>query len=84
LAKELASELKLMTELVKQLPEVVGTDQLRAEELRHSQLDVDYRALQALLDHLDPSKHWAGLSRIPTPEGDVLWLCRDHAQQYSS
>lgn len=84
LHKELDGELKLMTELIKQLPEAVGTDQFRAEELRHSQLDVDYRALQALLNQLDRNKHWAGLSRTATPEDDVLWLCRDHAQQYSS
>jgi internalin A len=84
LAKELDGELKLMTELVKELPETVSMDQFRAEELRHSQLDVDYRALHALLNQLDPSNHWAGLSRTATPEGMVLWLCRDHAQQYSA
>jgi hypothetical protein len=83
LAKQLADETKLMTELVKQLPEAVDVDQLQIAEVQRSKLDVDYRALCSLLHEVDPGAHWAGLSRTRTPEGDVLWLCRDHAQQYS-
>ena len=58
-------------------------DRIPAEELRHIHLDVDYRALYAVLKQVDPSEYWGGLNRIHTPEGELLWLCRDHAQQYS-
>ena len=84
LMKQLSNEIGLMTELVKQLPEAVGADWVPMEELHHPQFDVDYRSLYSVLHELDPSDHWAGLSRIPTPEGQILWLCHDHARQYSA
>jgi len=73
-----------MEELVSQLPETFAADQAQVGDLRNPQLDVDYRALYAALHELDPSESWAGLSRIYTPEGEVLWLCRDHAEQYGT
>ena len=85
LAKQLASETQLMAELVRQLPESSGGERLQADmPPGRAELDVDYRALCGLLHRVDPNDHWAGLSRLHTPEGDVLWLCRDHAEQYSS
>ena len=86
LANQLAYETRLMTELVSKLPvpEGFGADLPQVNDPRHIELHVDYRALHALLHELDPSDHWAGLSRIYTPEGEVLWLCSDHVQQYSA
>jgi hypothetical protein len=81
LAKQLGDETSLMTELVSQLPEGLSFERFH-EVPDHVELDVDYRILYALLDQLDPSHRWAGLSRAYTPEGEVLWLCRDHAHQY--
>jgi internalin A len=85
LANQLSYETRLMTELVSKLPvpEGFGADLPQLNDPRHIELHVDYRALYALLRELDPSDHWAGLSRIHTPEGEVLWLCSDHSQQYS-
>lgn len=40
----------------------------------------DLRSLQALLERLDPSRIWGGLSCVFTPEGDSLWLCAEHRQ----
>ena len=42
----------------------------------------DFRALEAMLAELDPKRVWGGLSRIDTPEGLALYLCRDHAAPY--
>jgi internalin A len=82
LAKQLTYEMRLMTELVAQLPEGTKIDRLQEEHTGPAELEADYRALSALLHELDPGEHWAGLSRTYTPEGEILWLCRDHAQQY--
>jgi internalin A len=84
LAKQLANETSLMTGLLSQLPD--GGSALRQTQTISDavELDVDYRLLYALLDKLDPSHNWAGLSRKSTPEGDILWLCRDHARQFGS
>jgi internalin A len=46
--------------------------------------DVDYRALHALLRELDPAERWGGLSRTCTPEGEILWLCDHHVEQYGT
>jgi internalin A len=59
-------------------------DPFPAGDLQQAQLDVDYRALHAVLKQADPAEHWGGLSRITAPEGDVLWLCREHAGQYKA
>ena len=83
LADQLAQETSLMTEVVSQLPEPIDAERIQAGDLRQPRLDVNYRALYAVLHTLDPSEHWAGLSRTYTPEGEVLWLCRDHAQQFN-
>ena len=84
LANQLTNETSLMEEMVSQLPETFGADWIQVDDLRKSQLDVDYRALYAVLHELDSNESWAGLSRIYTPEGEVLWLCRDHAEQYGA
>jgi hypothetical protein len=72
-----------MTELVKQLPEQFKVDDLQTGHLESAELDANYRALYALLRELDPHEQWNGLNRTYTPEGQVLWLCREHAKQYS-
>jgi hypothetical protein len=84
LAQQLTNETKLMVELVDQLPEDLSAERIETDNFgARPSLDVDYRAIKALLHHVDPSDHWGGLSRTYTPEGEVLWLCRDHAKQYS-
>ncbi|WP_081336246.1 COR domain-containing protein [Mycobacteroides chelonae] len=84
MAKKVSEEVKLMTELVRQVP-----SDLALEEGAHfdeappqTKLDADYRNIYALLHQLDPNHHWSGLSRVLSPENQILWLCRDHAQLY--
>jgi Leucine-rich repeat (LRR) protein/GTPase SAR1 family protein len=84
LAKQLANETSLMAALLDQFPNPFIADRHTGNMLPDSaELDVDHRALYTLLHELDPSDCWAGLSRTYTPEGDILWLCRDHALHYS-
>jgi internalin A len=40
------------------------------------------RALRALLLEKDPKQKWGGLRRVFTPEGNYLWLCKEHAAKY--
>ncbi|MEM7772167.1 MAG: hypothetical protein AAF327_16845, partial [Cyanobacteria bacterium P01_A01_bin.37] len=39
------------------------------------------RTLHEFLKRKDPEKIWGGLTRTTTPEGDVLWLCKDHIKE---
>jgi hypothetical protein len=50
--------------------------------ITHGVLDSDFRELEAMLTELGPKRRWGGLSRIDTPEGLALYLCRDHAAPY--
>ena len=82
------NDIKLMTELVKKLPEVEelaehklmdrigeGGDPSRAE-------GAALRAIRLLLEEKDSAQHWGGLKRVLTPEGHYLWLCEHHAVEY--
>jgi len=40
------------------------------------------RALHAFLREQDPAEKWAGLSRVVTNDGNILWLCDEHRKQY--
>jgi len=87
----MGNELKLMTELVKLLPQV---ERSREAELarRLSPTDAPERAygealhtLRRLLDKLEPDRspdYCGGLKKVLTPEGHYLWLCPHHAEEY--
>jgi internalin A len=39
------------------------------------------RTLHEFLKEKDPDQVWGGLTRTTTPEGDVLWLCKEHIKE---
>jgi internalin A len=83
LANQLSDETRLMSQLLSEFPSTIETTRLSVPESpATTRLEVDYRSLYAVLHELDPTDNWAGLSRTYTPEGDVLWLCREHAAQH--
>ena len=63
-------------------------DSLRKEEnpelgpAAQATTEADFRALENLLNRLDPDRTWGGLSRTVTPEGLTLYLCREHHDAY--
>ena len=40
------------------------------------------RALHSFLIEADPGQIWGGLYNTLTPDGNILWLCDKHRQQY--
>jgi internalin A len=84
-----SAELDAMTEIVDQIPEFSRDSDLPAKDGRsdpdpseRATNEADFRALESLLVKLDPDRGWGGLSRTVTPEGPILYLCRDHAAAY--
>jgi internalin A len=83
------NDIKLMTELVKQLPDLEAGRELGLAEEIGGTGSPDWvsgaalRALRQLLDEKDPEQHWGGLRKVLTPEGHYLWLCEYHAQAYT-
>ncbi len=39
------------------------------------------RSLHEFLKRKDPAQTWGNLTRTTTPEGDVMWLCKDHIKE---
>ena len=83
------NDIKLMTELVKKMPDLEeGRELGLAEEVGETRgpdwvSGAALRALRQLLDEKDPEQHWGGLKKVLTPEGHYLWLCECHAQEYA-
>jgi hypothetical protein len=78
-----------MAEIVDQIPEVTRDLDPLEKDVRpepgpaeHASSEADFRALESLLLKLDPDRRWGGLSRVVTPEGLTLYLCRDHTDAY--
>jgi hypothetical protein len=38
------------------------------------------RALHVFLREVDKSQHWCDLKRVVTNDGNILWLCAEHAR----
>lgn len=92
----LADDVKEMKELLASLPAHLSLpeDQISQVALNmvsdwqepsvRAENDADFRAIADFLHQLDPHNRWGGLSRISTPEGRILYLCRDHFERYQS
>jgi small GTP-binding protein len=42
------------------------------------------RNIRLLLDSVDANHNWAGLRRLVSPEGHILWLCKEHFAEYKN
>jgi len=88
--KNFDAQVQLLEKISEDLPDSIESGPLqpesqpfkggRADDIIGSAL----RVLYHLLDQKDPSHHWAGLQRIVTPDGNILWLCPYHAQTYQA
>jgi hypothetical protein len=84
LHERLQADLTLMTTLLDELSVPAGNWQSElgggnADPSRHAAVEADFRVIESLLADLDPYRRWGGLSRTTTPDGQTLFLCRDHA-----
>ncbi|MFH1524746.1 MAG: leucine-rich repeat domain-containing protein [Chloroflexota bacterium] len=92
-AKSIANDIKFMEGLVKIIPEIVETSEIKIPD--HIEVEpvptqdayeytegAGLRAVRQLLEKLDEHQVWGGLMRVLTPEAHYLWLCEYHAQEY--
>ncbi|MCU0499058.1 MAG: GTPase [Anaerolineae bacterium] len=83
-AGDLASDIEMMEMILSTLEGIkLDGDAWIAEKYQMTSASgATLRALRVLLEKHDPARHWGGLQRVITPEGDVLWLCAHHAKEY--
>ena len=79
------NDLALTKSLIDKLPEIKFDDDDRSfmddERGTHRVSGGALRTLHEFLKKKDPEQVWGGLTRITTPEGDVLWLCKEHIKE---
>jgi internalin A len=91
LSERLKDDVEAMAAVVDQIPEFdlphdrldENNRQYLGAPVEHASNEADFRVLAKLLNEIDPQQAWGGLSRVNTPEGLSLYLCRDHAAPYS-
>jgi internalin A len=82
------SDLTLTEALIKKLPEIKFSEDDRSfidlddrDRKLHKISGAALRTLHEFLKEKDPDQVWGGLTRTTTPEGDVLWLCKEHIKE---
>ena len=85
LQKRFKDDIEFTKALVEKLPEfgesIIPKGEARVAEVGGAMRaeGAELRVLRHLLDQLDPTHAWGGLSAVWTPEGHCLWLCPEHA-----
>lgn len=82
---------ELMEEMTKAIPQVAASSESAPHGTSRPGLGEDQqavgaalRALYHFLNRADPSHIWGGLGKVVTPDGNILWLCAEHRQQYEA
>src|SRR6266571_3264114 len=86
--KQIQTNIDLLEQITQDLPDVASYDSMK--DMNEPTLTDQYqrtvgpalRALHNFLNEVDPSQLWGGLDKIVTPDGNILWLCDKHRQQY--
>src|SRR6266568_4849604 len=86
--KQIQANIDLLEQITQDLPDVASYDSMKdINELTQTDqyqrtVGPALRALHNFLNEVDPSQLWGGLDKIVTPDGNILWLCDKHRQQY--
>ncbi len=85
---QIKNQIELMQAITEELPVTSSYDDMsRAvtiSQLNPTQQAVGpaLRALYSFLKQADPGEVWGDLHKTVTPDGNILWLCDAHRQQY--
>lgn len=88
--KQFQSQLDLLTSITNDLSSLTLPDTMKPvtanTRVIESQRSVGpaLRALHAFLKEADPNERWGDLNKTFTPDGNILWLCGQHRQQYEA
>ncbi len=86
--KQIQANIDLLEQIAQDLPEFASYDSMKDvdEQMQTDQyqrtIGPALRALHNFLIEADPRQVWGGLYKTPTPDGNILWLCDQHRQQY--
>ncbi len=87
--KAIDNQLKLLETLTGDIPNmVVESDPMKSVERdmhigREQAEGASLRVLHSFLAEVDKSHYWGGLQKVATEDGNILWLCGEHAKPYA-
>lgn len=88
--EHMQTQIDLMEEIVQHIPETAQLDTFNDAVIQpHLNYERQFigpalRALHSFLIKADSSCTWGGLYKTLTPDGNILWLCEKHRQQYEA
>ncbi len=85
--KQVNKQVELFKKITKEIPPSVEHDPVNPTEKHHSRgfeqnIGPALRALQNFLKEADPNQYWDGLQKVVTEDGNIFWLCEEHARPY--
>jgi GTPase SAR1 family protein len=86
--KNMAAQIGLLEKITEDLAAIPALDSVDHVEQPHLSkeqlLGPALRALHSFLVEANPSQYWGGLHKTVIPDGNILWLCDTHRQQYEA
>jgi hypothetical protein len=85
--KQHEKQIDLLEQIVEDIPKMVEYDPSSLAE-RHSlggfeqSIGAALRVLHSFLKEADPNQYWDGLQKVVTEDGNIFWLCEEHARPY--
>jgi hypothetical protein len=85
--KQVNKQVELFKKITKEITPSVEHDPVNPTEKHHSRdfeqnIGPALRALQNFLKEADPNQYWDGLQKVVTEDGNIFWLCEEHARPY--
>jgi Leucine-rich repeat (LRR) protein/GTPase SAR1 family protein len=85
--KEKYKQVNQQVELLKQIAQEAASDSTGLAERFYSggfeqNIGPAIRALHSFLKEVDPNQYWDGLQKVVAEDGNIFWLCEEHARPY--
>jgi internalin A len=85
--KQIDTQVKLLEEITNDLPEISEDKLLSSIETsqhlsQEQTIGPALRFLHSFLKEVDQQQFWGGLEKVITLDGNILWLCTQHAHPY--
>jgi hypothetical protein len=85
--KRIDKQVALLERITEDIPDVLERDPTSLAERYHpggfeQNVGPALRALHSFLKEADPNQYWDGLRKVVTEDGNIFWLCEEHARPY--
>jgi hypothetical protein len=83
--KQVNQQVELLKKIAEEVASSVGHNSTSLAESSggfEQNIGPALRALHSFLKEADPNQHWDGLQKVVTEDGNIFWLCEEHARPY--